>query len=317
MAAFHKTNQYLLALAKVLVVVITFAYIFYRLRHNTELDFSVFAFNLISKGFTTGYFLILFLILAATNWMFEIMKWRSLVSTIESIDFKTALKQSLAALTVSLATPNRIGDYGAKALFFEREKRKRVLLLNFYSNGIQLLTTIIFGTVGLFYFLMEYEVVYSPKAIIGLGIGIFIILILGYFLRKKELLVKGFSIEKTFRYFQKFSNILKFKIFLLSILRYLVFSGMFYGLLLFFGAEITLSTALALIFAMYLLVSIVPSIFIFDVVVRGGIAVWLFSFAGVSDLTVLSTVLVMWILNFVIPSIIGSYFVLSYQPVTQ
>lgn len=270
-----------------------------------------------SKGFTTGYFLILFWILAATNWMFEIMKWRSLVSTIKSIDFKTALKQSLAALSVSLATPNRIGDYGAKALFFEREKRKKVLVLNFYSNAIQLLTTIIFGIVGLFYFLLEYDVVYSTKAIIGLGIGIFIILILGYILWKKELLVKGFSIEKTFRYFQKFSNILKFKIFLLSILRYLVFSGMFYGLLLFFGAEITLYTALALVFAMYLLVSIVPSIFIFDVVVRGGVAVWLFSFAGVSDLTVLSTVLVMWILNFVIPSIIGSYFVLSYQPVAQ
>ncbi|MGB3344895.1 MAG: lysylphosphatidylglycerol synthase domain-containing protein [Aequorivita sp.] len=317
MAAFHKTNQYLLALAKVLVVVITFGYIFYRLRHNPEFDFSIFASNLMSKGFTTGYFLILFLILAATNWMFEIMKWRILVSTIESIDFKTALKQSLAALTVSLATPNRIGDYGAKALFFEREKRKRVLLLNFYSNGIQLLATIIFGTVGLFYFLLEYDVVYSTKAIIGLGIGIFIILILGYILWKKELLVKGFSIEKIFRYFQKFSNILKFKIFLLSILRYLVFSGMFYGLLLFFGSEIAFFTALALVFAMYLLVSIVPSIFIFDVVVRGGIAVWLFSFAGVSDLTVLSTVLVMWILNFVIPSIIGSYFVLSYQPVTQ
>lgn len=92
---------------------------------------------------------------------------------------------------------------------------------------------------------------------------------------------------------------------------------MFYGLLLFFGAEIAFSTALALIFAMYLLVSIAPTIFIFDVVVRGGVAVWLFSFAGISEFTVLSTVLVMWVFNFVIPSFIGSYFVLAYQPVTQ
>jgi len=68
---------------------------------------------------------------------------------------------------------------------------------------------------------------------------------------------------------------------------------------------------------MYFLVSTVPTIFIFDVVVRGGVAVWLFSFAGISDLMVLSTVLVMWILNFVLPSIIGSYFVIAYQPVTQ
>ena len=317
MAAPHKTNQYLLALGKVLVLVITFGYIFYRLWNNSELDISAFATNLGSKGLTTGYFLILFMFLATINWFFEILKWKNLVSTLNPIDFKTALKQSLASLTVSLATPNRIGDYGAKALFFERGKRKRILLLNFYSNAIQLLTTLIFGVVGMFYFLFKFDVVYSTKAIIALGIGIILLVILGYFIKEKELLLKGFSISKTIRFYQNFSSVLKLKILLLSISRYLIFSGMFYGLLFFFGAEIELSTAISLIFAMYLLVSIMPSIFIFDVVIRGGVAVWLFSFAGVSDLTVLSTVLVMWILNFVLPSIIGSYFVLAYQPVTQ
>lgn len=317
MAALHKTNQYLLALAKVLVLVITFGYVFYRFWNNTDIDFSEFTSSLVSKGFTTGYFLFLFMILASANWFFEILKWKSVVSTIEPINFKTALKQSLASLTVSLATPNRIGDYGAKALFFERGKRKKILLLNFYSNAVQLFTTVLFGVAGLFYFLLKYDVVYSSRAIIGLGIGFFLLLILGYLLKEKELLLKGFSIAKTVRFFKNLPSVLKLKILVLSISRYLIFNGMFYGLLLFFGAEIELYKAFSLIFAMYLLVSIVPSIFIFDVIIRGGVAVWLFSFAGISDLTVLSTVLVMWILNFVFPSIIGSYFVLAYQPATQ
>lgn len=92
---------------------------------------------------------------------------------------------------------------------------------------------------------------------------------------------------------------------------------MFYFLLLFFGAEIEFYTAMLLIFATYLLVSILPSIFIFDVVIRGGVALWLFSFEGVPDFIVLATVLSMWLFNFVIPSILGSVYIIRFQPVAQ
>jgi hypothetical protein len=92
---------------------------------------------------------------------------------------------------------------------------------------------------------------------------------------------------------------------------------MFYGMLLFFNANIPFSEAMPLIFAMYLLVSILPTLFIFDVVIRGGVAVWLFSFAGIPELTVLSAVLAMWLFNFVIPALFGGFFVLTYQPTTR
>jgi hypothetical protein len=64
---------------------------------------------------------------------------------------------------------------------------------------------------------------------------------------------------------------------------------------------------------MYLFVSVIPTIFIFDLVVRGGVAVWLFSMVGVSELTILSTVLSMWLLNFVFPAIWGSFYVANYK----
>lgn len=317
MAALHKTKQYLLALAKVLVVVITFGYIFYRLRNHPDLDFIAFVNSIFSKGVIASYFLLIFLLLATFNWYFEILKWQSLTFTIEKIDFKTALKQTLASLTVSLATPNRIGEYGAKALFFGRGNRKKVLLLNFFSNAAQLTATVLFGLIGMFYFIYNYEISYSSKALILFGIGLLSIGVIGYFLRERELLLKGFSIANIFRFFQKLPTSLKLKVFVFSIFRYLIFSGMFYGLLLFFGAEIPAYSAMASIFGMYLLVSIVPTIFIFDVVVRGGVAVWLFSYLGVPELIVLSTVLAMWIFNFVLPSILGSFFVLTYQPASR
>lgn len=317
MLALHKSKQYLLALGKVLVLSITFGYIFYRLQNNAEVDFPYFLQSISARGKTAGYFLTVALILTALNWYFEILKWQNLVSVVKNISFKTALKQCLVSLTISLATPNRIGEYGAKALFFKRKARKKILLLNLLANLSQLSATIFFGMIGLYYFIQKFEVTYSFVPILVVALGIVLFIGVGYFFRKRELFLKGFSLIKIFQFHKTLPRLLILKVFLLSIVRYLVFSIMFYGLLIFFGAKTSVFTGMALIFAMYLLVSIIPTIFIFDVVVRGGVAVWLFSYAGIAELTILSTVLAMWILNFVLPAILGSFMVISYQPSTQ
>lgn len=317
MAMKHKTKQYLLALAKVLVLTVTFGYIFFRLKYNSNLDLSIVAESILSKGNSLGYFILLFLSMSCLNWLLEIYKWKALISTIKKINFKTAAKQSLAALTVSLATPNRIGDYGAKALFFPKEKRRQVLALNLYSNNLQLLATVIFGTIGLLFFILHYNIAYSFSAVLALAAGISILLVLAFFLREKELFINGLSIAKILRFYKKIPLAVTVKTAGYSIMKYLTFSFLFFCVLSFFGAEIAFPKAMALIFSMYLLVSIVPTIFIFDVVVRGGVAVWIFSFEGISDLMVLSTVLTMWILNFVLPSLLGGYHILHYKPVSQ
>jgi hypothetical protein len=313
----HKAKQYLLAATKVLVIALTFGYIFYKLESNTALGFREFMATIFSKGSNAVYSLFFFILLATANWFFEILKWQTLVSTFEKINFKTALKQSLTSLTVSLATPNRIGEYGAKALFFESKKRKKILLLNFFSGAAQMLVTSFFGIFGLLYLLRNFNINYSVTTLCYFGIGIILLFAFAYYFKEKELLLKGFSIAKVFQFLKKNSFQVKFKTILFSIFRYIIFSSMFYGLLLFFGANIAFTEAIPLIFAMYFLVSILPTLFIFDVVIRGGVAVWLFSFAGVPELIVLTTVLAMWLFNFVLPSLLGSFFVLTYQPSTR
>ncbi len=316
-AVSHKAKQYLLATAKVLVLAVTFGYIFYKLKNNPSLDFGEFTATIFSKGIVSGYLFLLFLGLAAANWFFEILKWKILVSTFEKINFKTALKQSLASLTVSLATPNRIGEYGAKAFFFENRKRKKILLLNFFSSGLQMFVTSFFGIFGLLYLFQNFNIPYSVTTLCYFGIGVIILMAIAYYFKEKELLMKGFSMAKTLQFFRNIPFQIKFKTVLYSLFRYIIFSGMFYGMLLFFGAKISVIEAIPLIFAMYLLVSVLPTLFIFDVVIRGGVAVWLFSFVGAPELSVLSTVLATWLFNFVLPSFLGSFFVLTYQPITR
>lgn len=296
---------------------VTFGYIYYRLQQYATQDFIAFIKSAVSNKSAMASIVFIGAFLTFLNWYFETLKWQTLVNTIQKIDFRTALKQTLAALTVSLATPNRIGDYGAKVLYFEKDKRKKILLFNFFTNATQLLATVVFGSIGLIFCLKNYDIPYSTSAIYAMGFAGVSILLIGYFFRDKELFVKGFTVSNTIRFLKNLPFVAKLKVVFLSFLRYVTFSSMFYFLLLFFGAEIEFQTALLLIFATYLLVSILPSIFIFDVVIRGGVALWLFSFEGVPDFIVLATVLSMWLFNFVIPSILGSVYIIRFQPVAQ
>jgi len=70
---------------------------------------------------------------------------------------------------------------------------------------------------------------------------------------------------------------------------------------------------MTVITSMYLLASIIPSIFIFDVVIKSSVAVYLFDIVGVNELTTLSIITIMWLLNFVLPSTIGAVFVMTFK----
>ena len=313
----HKSKQYLLLALKVLILTFTFAYIYLKVSQNETINTSKFSEKIFDKNSLLP--ILSFLGLAALNWFFEILKWKTIVSKIKPISFFTSLKQSLASLTVSLATPNRIGEYGAKAYYFESHQRKKVMLYNLFHNSFQMFITTILGIIGLTILLQNNHLVFSIdnivfKFIFAITIILFILLLVFIF-RRQQLIFKGLTIKNLMLKFKEFPLALKLKMLLFSMLRYLIFSFLFFYLILFFGANITLTEAVPFIFSMYLLASIVPTLSFFDVIIKGGIAVWVFSFIGISEVIILSTVFCMWILNFVIPSIFGAYFLMTYKPI--
>jgi len=307
----YKTKQFFFVLIKLSLVVGAFYFIYYKLTTNKQLDIEIFSqFLNENEAFSTENIIIL-IFLSNFNWFFEILKWRDLVSIFKKISFRNAMQQSLGSLTASLFTPNRIGEYGAKAIFYTSGFRKKIVLLNFLGNMMQMLITVLLGVIGLYLFITKYEVdINYYKSIRFLGI----LLIISFFgLKNKKLTIKGVSIEKVLTFFKKipFKNYLS--CFVFSLIRYLIFSFQFYFLLQLFGVDVSYKNAMIVISSMYLLASIVPSIFIFDVVIKGSVAVYLFSIVGVNELTTLSIVTCMWLLNFVIPSLLGSVFVLKFK----
>ncbi len=310
----HKSKQFFFVLIKISIVVFAFYFIYRKLSTNNDIENSVFIdFLNKNKVFSLNSILFLFF-LSGFNWFFEILKWQKLVSVSQKITFKMALEQSLGSLTASLFTPNRIGEYGAKAIYYTSGYRKQIMLINLLSNLLQMSVTLILGGIGLCFFVSEFQISlnYSKIFLISI-ITILVIALIVVVIGKTRFRIKGFSLEKLKDFILNYPKEIIIYGFCLSLLRYLIFSFQFYYLLTIFGIEISYLHSMMLTTTMYLFASIIPSIFIFDVVVKGSVAVYLFTFIDVNAMTVLCIVTLMWLFNFVLPSILGSYHVLNFK----
>ena len=258
--------------------------------------------------------IIFLLFLTIFNWFFEILKWKVLVSRIKKISFFEALEQSLGGLTASLITPNRIGDYGAKAIYYPDQYRKRIVLLSLMGNVSQMTITTIIGIIGMIIFYSTYDLELNFRKVYRFLIVVVLVASFAAFgIQQSRFKIKGFSIERIIDFVKNIPQRTHILNFGLSLIRYGIFSFQFYFLLQIFGVDIDYKTAIVAISSMYLLASIVPSLAVFDVLIKTSAAVYLFSFLGIDDLTILSISTLMWLLNFILPSIFGSYFVLNFK----
>ncbi len=255
-----------------------------------------------------------FLSLAALNWSLEARKWQVVISAIQAISFREAIQQSLGALTLSIATPNRIGEYGAKASYFPADIRKKIVFLNFVSNAAQMLVTVFFGILGA---LLLYPIIVGLiplKYLLGVVISVLVMVAFIVLFNRKRNKNKPNLINKILKFQKALSSRIKTLTLTYSLLRYLVFSTHFYLLLHFFGAENTFLETMPFIWLMYLGASMIPMISFFDVVIKGGIAIWLFNFIGINEVIVLTSVFSMWVFNFAIPALFGTLRVLKFYP---
>ncbi|GAQ49101.1 hypothetical protein FPK15_contig00026-0031 [Flavobacterium psychrophilum] len=145
----HKAKQFLILAIKLSIVVAAFYFIFHQLATNDKLDWTKFIVLFKKKQSVLGIVFILFL--SFVNRFFEILKWQNLVSSFKIISLGEATKQVLASLTAGIFTPNGIGEYAGKTLYFEKSNAKKIIFLNLLCNGIQLILTIILGTIGLLF----------------------------------------------------------------------------------------------------------------------------------------------------------------------
>ena len=302
-----KTSKFLSTFVK---IAISLWAVYYLMQHFEKQHISI----EIVRRLSLLQILILFL-LSLVNWSVEIRKWQYLASNVKQIDFFEASRQSLISFALSLLTPNRVGELGIKTLFFDKRDAKKIFSLSLIGTSAQMLNSLLFGFAGLLILL-----IFDPNILADLAskinihlstsqqilTGLVILLFVGFIIfvikqRKKKLLLNSLSIWiNTFGF---------------SFIRYLVFSFQFLLIYSIFSSESNLFLVYIAIALTYLVTTIIPMLAFMDWAVKGSVALSVFGFLHLqSDIAVVSVAL-MWLLNFLLPFVVGIYLLWQWKKV--
>ena len=271
------------------------------------------------------YFLIVVVVfMMFLNWFLESLKWRFLISKIEKITLKRSIRAVFSGITVSTFTPNRVGEYAGRVFCLEKADRIQGILITVIGSMAQLLTTIIFGLVGILLLpnlMSEFDLLLS-KIIFAYPIMLFIVILLSVLLVTLFLNASVFSVVlsrvRFLRNFSKYSQVFSFynfsdllEVLLYSVGRYIVFTTQFFILLQVFDVHVSYINAIILITVMLFVLSVIPTIAITEIGVRGSVALFLFGLVSSNIIGILSATFVMWVINLLLPALIGTLFIFT------
>jgi len=304
----HKTKQLFVFIAKLLVVGGAFYFIYIRLADSGQFDLSHLNEGLSAPNATL--YISLILLLTILNRFLEILKWKALADTLQPISLGQSTAQVLAAVTAAIFTPNGLGEYAAKAFYYKKEDAKQVIFLNLICNGLQMIIAALAGLTGLVAFNALYNVIPTQLLLLILA-GISAVAVLLF--ASRNITIKGYSLKKLGEKINELPKSVHRNNMLLALLRYGCIIHQHYLLFVFFGVSIPYPVMIAAISGIYFLGSALPSFTFIDFAVRGSVAVYFFGILGVNEWIVVLAATLQWLLNIVLPVVVGSYFVLTFK----
>ena len=304
---------------KVIIVCLAFWFLYQKVFLNDSyLEVKTQFLSILSEG---NYFdIIIVFSLMLVNWSIDAIKWQFLVSKMEKVSFWLAIKAVFLGITVSLFTPNRVGEFGGRVFCLQKADRVKAVLVTIFGNITQLVITIIFGFLSFVYFSSEYTYLIFTKSDYGFYILIvlsaIIITLLIYLLYNISQISSLFSKFKFLKKYNSYTTILSLfstkdisKVLFLSILRYGVYSFQFYLLIKFVNIDINLLHSLTMSALTFLSMSIIPTIALTELGVRGSVAIYFFGYISSNTIGILTASFALWIINLVVPAILGVLFV--------
>lgn len=264
--------------------------------------------------------LILVFLLMFVNWSFDAIKWQYLISKIENVSFWLALKAVFLGITVSMFTPNRVGEFGGRIFCLKKADRIKAVLITIFGNINQLVATITFGLIALVGFSFQFSLPFLNDflnqslllAILAacIVVSLFILLLnvsqfSTFFMRWKPFK----KYEDYSRTFEVFSSKEILVVQCLSIFRYFIYSFQFYLLIRFVNIDISLIESLTMSSLTFFSMSVIPTIALTEIGVRGSVAVFFFGYLSENVVGIMTAAFSLWLINLVIPAIIGVFFV--------
>ncbi len=266
-----------------------------------------------------SYILLLWVILLMiVNWGLEAFKWQTLIRKIEKINFFVAYKAILCGVTLAVFTPNRIGEYGGRVFYLQKANKIEAVAITLIGSFSQLIANLLIGIIGLIIYLKLYQdldafmfnsiVFFLTLLASFLLTAYFNISFVTYFFERIKFLKKIATYVKSY-YLYSFKE-LAF-IFGLSFIRYLVFTAQYLILLYLFGVPISIFEGFVIINMIFLVQTIIPSIALIEIGIRGNIALEFIGAFSLNTLGILAATFSLWLINLIVPAILGSLLILK------
>lgn len=267
----------------------------------------------------------LVVLLMFVNWGLESLKWKNLLSHLEEISFLKAFKSVLAGTSITMLTPNRIGEYAGRIMYVQEGHRLTAISLTILGSAAQLLITLLMGCVGLV--VLRYGIP-ADKPVPELWLNIlgnillytslaFSLLIALIFFRISWIIHKLANVPflknfvKHIEVLDSFSRKQLLRILFLSFIRYIVFILQYALLLHLFGAGIPWGWSFWLLTVFYLLMTAVPSIGLSELPLRASASVELFRMFSQNAIAIQASAFGIWIINLAVPAFLGSLLILG------
>jgi hypothetical protein len=257
--------------------------------------------------------LALLLVLMFANWGLEAWKWKWLVAPIVRVPFGRAFVATLAGTTVGLFTPNRVGEFVGRVLFLAPEHRVAASMATILGSIAQFVVTL---TVGLLFALPFHrrlsipDLWYYPTLTLGtvVALSVFVFYFKPELLRRLIALIPGAQrFGKELDLLAGYTQRRLMVALMLSAVRYVVFTAQFVLALELFSEGLVLE-AVSAVPVIFLLTTLAPTMLLTELGVRGSVATVVLYGRVATGVLLASTVI--WLVNLVIPAIIGSLILL-------
>ncbi len=304
-------------LLKILILIFTFGYIYNALSTDEALfKFTKLSELISTKGFDFSIFLIL--LFAIANQIVEAIKWQFATRSIEKVSLSRALASVFSGISIGIFTPNNIGDYGGKILYLKDHNRGSGIVVNFITSISQLVITLSVGLLAFLFYFSKY--ITSQTVVLNIltyTVVVFICLLIHLFVNINRLSSYADKI-KLLSKFKKY--ILVFDLFhskqiavilMFALIRYLIFSTQYLLIIKYVDPSLSISNIVMMTSLIFLTQSILPSFAISEIMIRGSVAAFYFEHLSNDVLPIVASAFSIWILNVILPAIIGLYFVLK------
>ncbi|MFM2145559.1 MAG: hypothetical protein RL732_395 [Bacteroidota bacterium] len=270
-------------------------------------------------------FIIGVVLLMMVNWGIEALKWQLAIRLVQSVSWSRSYKAILAGTTLAFFTPNRMGEYLGRIFYLDEQHRIKAISLTIVGSMAQIIITFLFGTAGLLVVHGRLMQVYAVNPMMELGFNAFfygmgavLLVFLVFYFRFSWLarwlgrLPLANKFKASWEILAAFPAGALLQLLLLSLIRYLVFIIQYYLLFRLFDVQLDPWQAFWSMSVVFLVMAIIPTIALFtDLGVRWKTSISVLQLFSPNIVGILATSLLIWIINLVIPALLGSLLILK------